>query len=252
MDRVEAKLVTIRLLVGGLREPVTQGLQEHADQVNATSDGNRIEKQRQPVPERVHMHNPMSRTSITNRRQLMHPGTMKKRHHQSSIISGGGDVEMSVYDEEDDPKRAMYPKMCRSNTLVDEHNSKGGLATNFFNRFKEKVYGGNRGTVSAERTNNAANPTGRNGLQPTQNRKCSFPFNTMTSSDESSSKPESSHGRTSDTYKHIPRRPPSNLTKNGTNTTNAWPISQHAMDICSYVYDHDSDPTWVLYPNINR
>ncbi|XLU95676.1 hypothetical protein S245_010028 [Arachis hypogaea] len=205
MDRVEAEMVTIRLLVGGLREPVTQRLKGHVDKVNAMSDGNRIEKQRQPVAERVHMHNPMSRTSIPNRRQLMIPGPMKKRLHQSSTISSGGDVEMSVYNEDDDPKRAMYSKMCRSNTHGVENNPKGGMATNFFNRFKEKVYGGNRGIISPERTSNADNPTGRNGLQPTQNRKGIFPFNMMTSSDESSSKPESSHRRTANTYKHIPR-----------------------------------------------
>ncbi|XLR36002.1 hypothetical protein S83_063902 [Arachis hypogaea] len=203
MDRVEAEMVTIRLLVGGLREPITEAQKGPANKVNATSDGNRIEKQRIPVADREHIHNPMSRASISNRRQLMLPGAMRKRLHQSSTKSSGEDVDMSVYDDDEDQKRAMYPKMCR----------------------------GNRGTISPQRSNNADNPTGRNGLQPMQNRKGSFPFNTMTSFDESSSKPESSHGRTADTYKKIPRRPPSNLTKKGTNTTNAWPISQHEMDI---------------------
>ncbi|XLT33283.1 hypothetical protein HN873_064575 [Arachis hypogaea] len=243
MDRVEAEMMTIRLLVGGLREPITEAQKGPANKVNATSDGNRIEKQRIPVANREYMNNPMSRASIPNRRQLMLPGAMRKRLHQSLTKSSGGDVDMSVYDDDEDQKRAMYPKMCRSNTHGLEHGAKGGKATFFFTRLKEKVYGGNRGTISPQRSNNADNPTGRNGLQPTQNRKDSFPFNTMMSSDESSSKPESSHGRTADTYKQIPRRPPSNLTKKGTNTTNAWPISQHEMDICKYVYDHHADPT---------
>ncbi|XLR68756.1 hypothetical protein S83_019428 [Arachis hypogaea] len=201
MDRVEAEMVTMRLLVGGLREPVTQAQKGSADKVNATSDENRIEKQRLPIADREHMYNPMSRVSTPNRRQLILLGTMRKRLHQLSIISSGSGVDMSVYNDDDDKKRAMYPKMCRSNTHSVKNGPKSGMATNFFNRFKEKVYGGNRGIMSPQRSNNADNTTGHNGLQPTQNRKGSFSFNTMTSSDESSSKPESNHGRTADTYK---------------------------------------------------
>ncbi|XLT06601.1 hypothetical protein HN51_045350 [Arachis hypogaea] len=102
MDRVEVEMVTIRLLVGGLREPITEAQKGPANNVNATSDGNQIEKQRIPVADREHIHNPMSRASIPNRRQLMLPGAMRKRLHQSSTKSSGGDVDMSVYDDDED------------------------------------------------------------------------------------------------------------------------------------------------------